>query len=526
MNSSPVVSTITVTPTFINGGVSCSGPSETFTITVSPSGQVDQPASQVVCNGDSTTLVNFTTSNSTGTTTFSWTNSNPSIGLAASGTGTLPSFVASNSSNTVAVGTIVVTPFYDYGGVSCQGVSKTFTIEVNPEPQMIQPDAQVICDGDTFFYNFGSINLGGTTTYQWSNNNSSIGLIAGPSTGNIPSFTATNSGLVPSVATIQVTPTYTNGGVSCVGSTLTFTITVNPSASVVLPPNQTVCNSDSTTSVNFSTVSSSGSTTYEWTNNNPSIGLGATGTGNIPSFVAINSGNIPVVASIEVTPIYNNAGVSCSGPSQTFTITVNPTAELTTPISQVLCNGENTNLVSFSSNNLGGTTTYSWVNNNTTIGLAANGSGDIPSFTAVNTGFAPVVATITVTPTYTNGSVSCQGPSEVFTITVNPSAHVVQPSDQTLCAGNLSTEINFTSLNTLGATTYTWTNDNTSTGLGASGTGSILPFTTLNTGPSPNVSTITVTPVYTNGGVVCNGTSKTFLITVNPTLDVVQPTDQ
>lgn len=526
LNANPVVSTVTVTPTFINGGVSCTGPSETFTITVSPSGQVDQPASQIVCNGDSTTPVNFTTSNTAGTTTFSWTNSNPSIGLAASGTGTLPSFVASNSTNTVAVGTIVVTPFYDFGGVSCQGVSKTFTIEVNPEPEMIQPDAQVICDGDTFFYNFDSNNLGGTTTYEWSNNNSSIGLIAGPSTGNIPSFTATNSGLLPSVATIQVTPTYTNGGVSCVGSTLTFTITVNPSASVVLPPNQTVCNSDSTTSVNFSTVNNSGSTTYEWTNNNPSIGLGATGIGNIPSFVAINSGNIPVVASIEVTPIYNNAGVSCSGPSQTFTITVNPTAELTTPISQILCNGENTNLVSFSSDNLGGTTTYSWLNNNTTIGLAANGSGDIPSFTAVNTGFTPVVATITVTPTYTNGSVSCQGPSEVFTITVNPSAHVIQPSDQTLCTGDLSTEINFNSLNTLGATTYTWTNDNTSTGLGASGTGSILPFTTLNTGPSPNVSTITVTPVYTDGGIVCNGASKTFLITVNPTLDLVQPADQ
>jgi hypothetical protein len=526
LNPNPVISTITVTSIFINGGVSCSGPSETFTITVNPSGQVDQPTSQIVCNGDSTTPVNFTTSNTTGTTTFSWTNSNPSIGLAASGTGTLPSFVASNSSNTVAVGTIVVTPFYDYGGVSCQGVSKTFTIEVNPEPEMIQPDAQVICDGDTFFYNFDSNNLGGTTTYEWSNNNSSIGLVTGPSTGNIPSFTATNSGLVPSVATIQVTPTYTNGGVSCVGSTLTFTIMVNPSASVVLPPNQTVCNSDSTTSVNFSSVNTSGSTTYEWINNNPSVGLDATGIGNIPSFVALNTGNIPVVASIEVTPIYNNAGVSCTGPSQTFTITVNPTAELITPISQVLCDNENTNLVSFSSTNLGGTTTYSWVNNNTTIGLAANGPGDIPSFTAINTGFTPIVATITVTPTYTNDSVLCEGPSEVFTITVNPSAHVIQPADQTLCAGNLSTEINFNSLNTPGATTYTWTNDNTSTGLGASGTGSISSFTTLNTGPSPNVSTITVTPVYTNNGVVCNGTSKNFLITVNPTLDLVQPADQ
>lgn len=529
LNASPVVSTITVTPTYINGGVSCSGPPKTFTITVNPSGQVDLPASasQVVCNGDSTIPVNFTTSNTTGTTTFSWTNSNPSIGLAASGVGTVPSFVAYNSTNTVAVGTIVVTPFYENGGVSCQGVPKTFTIEVNPEPEMIQPDAQVICAGETFFYNFDSNNLGGTTTYEWSNNNPSIGLIAGPSTGNIPSFTAINTGQVPSVATIQVTPTYTNGGVSCVGSTLPFTITVNPSANVVLPPNQTVCNSGSTTSVNFSTVNSSGATTYEWVNNNPSIGLDATGTGNIPSFVAKNSGNIPVVASIEVTPIYNNAGVSCAGPPQTYTITVNPTAELNIPISQVLCNGENTNLVSFSSNNLGGTTTYSWVNNNTTIGLAANGSGDdIPPFTAENNGFTPVVATITVTPTYTNDSVSCEGPSKEFTITVNPSAHIIQPTDQTLCAGDLSTEINFNSLNTLGTTTYTWTNDNTSTGLGASGIGPILPFTALNTGSAPNVSTITVTPIFTKDGVACNGDSKEFFITVNPVLDLVPLVDQ
>ncbi len=41
---------------------------------------------------------------------------------------------------------------------------------------------------------------------------------------------------------------------------------------------------------------------------------------------------------------------------------------------------------------------YQWVNNNPAIGLAANGSGNIPSFTAVNNGYQPIKATITGTP--------------------------------------------------------------------------------------------------------------------------------
>ena len=33
----------------------CDGPTKTFTITVNPTGEVDLPASQVVCNGENTT---------------------------------------------------------------------------------------------------------------------------------------------------------------------------------------------------------------------------------------------------------------------------------------------------------------------------------------------------------------------------------------------------------------------------------------------------------------------------------------
>jgi len=41
---------------------------------------------------------------------------------------------------------------------------------------------------------------------------------------------------------------------------------------------------------------------------------------------------------------------------------------------------------------------YNWTNSNPLIGLGASGSGDIPSFTAVNTGTMPITATITATP--------------------------------------------------------------------------------------------------------------------------------
>ncbi len=522
-----VVANLVVTPIFSNAGKTCSGPNKSFTITINPSAQVNQPNSEVICNGSSTTAVNFTTTYTTGVTTFAWTNSNPSIGIGASGIGSIPSFTGTNSGSTPQVATIVVTPTYTEAGVSCTGPSKTFTITVNPTPQVNQPTAQVICSGDSYSFNFTSINTGGTTTYAWTNNNTTIGLNLATGTGSIPSFTAVNTGLAPTVATITVIPTYTNGGVSCVGLPKSFTITVNPTADVIQPTNQVVCNGASTAGITFSSLNNSGTTTYSWTNSNASIGLPISGTGAvIPAFNAVNTGNIPVVATITVTPSYTNAGVVCSGPSKTFTITVNPTAELNQPNSQVVCNGAPTSLVNFISNNLGGVTSYTWVNNNTTIGLASNGTGSISPFNAVNSGTTPVVATIVVTPTFSNASQTCAGLTKTFTITVNPSAEVVQPIASTLCNGDTSNIINFTTSNTVGTTTYTWTNTNISIGLGLNGSASIPSFTAINTGTSPVIAAITVTPIYTNGGLSCPGSNKTFAITVNPSAEFSQPISQ
>lgn len=88
---------------------------------------------------------------------------------------------------------------------------------------------------------------------------------------------------------------------------------------IVNPVNsQLVTNGSATTSINFTGTAD----TYSWTNNTPTIGLTASGTGNIPSFIAEgNNSNIPVTATITVTPV-NNSG--CSGAPKSFSITVNP----------------------------------------------------------------------------------------------------------------------------------------------------------------------------------------------------------
>jgi large repetitive protein len=480
--STPQVATITVTPT-LNG---CTGTPQTFTITVNPIPTVLDPADQTLCANTATTAVTFTGNNAS--TVYNWTNNTTSIGLAASGTGNIASFTATNTGSTAVTATITVTPTLN----GCTGTAQTFTITVNPVPTVVDPADQTLCAGVsttavTFTGNSAS------TTYNWTNNNTSIGLAAS-GTGNIAAFTTINTGSTPQVATITVAPTL-NG---CTGTPQTFTITVNPIPTVLDPTDQTLCANTATTAVTF--TGNNASTVYNWTNNTTSIGLAASGTGNIASFTATNTGSTAVTATVTVTPTLNG----CTGTPQTFTITVNPVPTVVDPADQLLCAGENTAAVTFTGNSA--STTYNWTNDNTTIGLAASGTGNIASFTTVNTGTTNQVATITVTPVLG----SCTGTAQTFTITVRPLPTVVDPADQTLCANTATTTVTFSG--NIGLTTYSWTNDNTSIGLAASGTGTINSFTALNAGTTTQVATITVTPSF-NG---CTGTPQTFTITVNP----------
>ena len=165
--------------------------------------------------------------------------------------------------------------------------------------------------------------------------------------------------------------------------------------------------------VTFGTNRTGGATTYAWTNNTPSIGLAANGTGNIAAFAAVNNGTLPVTATITVTPAFTNNLVACTGPAQTFTITVNPAAQVNDPTDQTVCNAGEYDSGDFRHQQDGRCDKLFLDKQYTWIGLAANGTGNIAVFAAVNNGTSPVTATITVTPTFTNNLVACTGPADI-----------------------------------------------------------------------------------------------------------------
>ncbi|MBV6443532.1 MAG: hypothetical protein DYG98_22525 [Haliscomenobacteraceae bacterium CHB4] len=272
---------------------------------------------------------------------------------------------------------------------SCRGISIPWSLYVNPKPEMNQPADVSVCGGAPVSVTFsGSPNA----TFTWTNDNPAIGLPAA-GTGHINYVSPKVP--QPEVGTITVTPQYTNNGVTCSGEPVTFQITLD-GAVVEDPPDITVC-PGAPVSVAFAGNGDS----YSWTNSNPAIGLGASGTGDI-NFSAEGSA-LQQTATITVTP------QPCPFASQTFNITVLPAAFVNQPADVVVCSGKLVTVALTGSLS----TTFNWTNSNPAIGLPASGSGPFINFSAANVQ-SDQTATVTVTPVKDG----CTGQPVTFQITV------------------------------------------------------------------------------------------------------------
>ena len=303
-----------------------------------------------------------------------------------------------------------------------------------------------------------------------------------------------NTSSSPVVGTFSVVPT----AIGCSGTAGAFSITVNPTPNVNSIPSQVKCNGVNSEAINFSGLVSG--TTYAWTNNQSSIGILGSGSGNISSIALANTSNSPVVGTFSVEPTANG----CSGTTGAFNITVNPTPTVNSITSQVKCNGVNSDAISFSGLVTG--TTYAWTNTQSSIGIGSTGSGNISSVALSNATSSPAIGTFSVVPS-ANG---CSGTAGAFNITVNPTPTLNSITSQVKCNGVNSDAISFSGLVT--GTTYAWTNTQSSIGILGSGNGNISSIALANTSSSPVVGTFLVVP-KANG---CNGTSSSFSITVNP----------
>jgi hypothetical protein len=496
----------------------CTSVFGTTTVVVNPTPTVTVPANITACAGQNIPASAFVSSPAGGT--FAWTNSNTSIGLAASGSGNVPSFTATNPGGSTITGAIVVTATV----AGCNSAPTTYTITVNPLPATpVATNTGPYCAGTTI--NIATPTVTGAT-YAWTGPSAFSSALQNPTR---PSATAAMAGTYSVTITvggcaslfgtttvvvnpIPATPVATNTGPFCSGTTInlfssaiggaTYSWT-GPSAFSSILQNPTrpgataaMAGTYSVTATAAGCASAFGTTTVvvnslpTVTVNSPTICPGGTATltasGGTTYLWSTGSTANPLSVSPAVTTTYTVTGTS-SGCSASAVATVTMGSSLTVSVnSPTICAGAPAVLTAT------GATTYLW-NTGSTVN--------------------PLTVTLATTTTYTvtGTSAGCTG-SAVATVTVNP-LPVTTVNSPTICAGATAT------LTAGGATTYTWTAGATPTGVSTASASPVTTTTFTVTGTSLGctstaVSTVTVNPlpiVTVNSATICTGQTATLL---------------
>jgi large repetitive protein len=306
-----------------------------FTVTVNPiiTPTFSFGTSLTICSGTTAPVLPGTSTNGvTGT----W---NPAvIDSQNSGTYTFTPTIAqcTNTTNLTVTVTTTITPVFSFGtslsicaggtvptlpSVSNNGVngtwnpavvntqnSGTYTFTPTPVPGQCLNNATFAVTVNPILtptFSFGSslsICIGGSVPFLSLISQNGVSGIWNPS-----SIDNLNSG----------TYTFTPTAGQC-ANPLTLTVSVNEIPTIVVR-GDTSLNDGDLMPATFFTGTPVG-ISYNWTNSNPSIGLTEFGTGHVPAFIAANTGNNSVTATITVVPM--NGG--CAGTSGKYNITVKP----------------------------------------------------------------------------------------------------------------------------------------------------------------------------------------------------------
>ena len=528
-NSAPVAVVYTVVPV---SGAGCEGDAFTVTVTVNPEPVVaDQTL--VVCSDE---LFNYTLENDSDTpnvasynlTAIDDNGLTPGSGNSTIQTGYANTAISSDIWNNTTPNPVdVVYTFVPVGDNGCEGDAFTVTVTVNPEPVGIASTPTVCSDSPFDFDPQDNINLAGgnavASTFTWVITQIT-GTVSGVAlnetgTGNIIG-TISNTNASTAIVEYTVTPTSVDG---CEGTPFTISVSIS-SEPVVADQVYAVC-SDEAIGINFNASSSVAAETYNIIALNlngltVSAGGAAIATGLSDSDLSddafTNTTSAPIDVVYTVVPV---SGAGCEGDAFTLTVTVNPSGQVDVIAPQVVCEGEVTQPVIFSTVNTDGTTTYSW-SMDTAIGLSPLvGVGDFPSFTAENSTNTPIVSTVTVTPTYSSGGITCQGTAETFSITVNPTPQIQDKSEDICSSETFSIE----PIDTIGGdvvplgTTYVWSVliSNPQIPDASSGSGAVISQTLTNI--SNTVQTVRYQVLPTSGADgSCLGAAFEVLISVAP----------
>ena len=502
----------------------------TYTITEPTVLTSNNPGDQTVCEGDQVTLFG-SASGGTSSYSYAWDNG-----------------VTDGVPFTPSVGAIIYNlVITDNNGCT---VNDQVTVTVNPVPVVssstsTNPTTCGGSDGEIILYGLGiSTNYNvdydkdgiAQSTLSITSNGSGDLTISGLSMATYDNFTIieTANGCVGSYAnsfdlTDPTPPTVIAGNdqTICDGTSVTLTAT-NPNGAAITWDNGvtdgvpftpgvgvttytvtadlTGCTSTDQVTVSVNVLPSVNAGTDQTICESNQITLTATN----PNGATINWDNgvidgVAFAPMVGITTYTVTADLSGCISTDQVVITTNPTPLLSTPTSTnpTTCGGTDGQIV-FPLLDAATNFTVDYDKNSvaqTQLSLTTDGTGNL----TINNLSSASYSNFSVTNTY-----GCSGLYSTPIVLSDPGSPTVNPvSEQTVCPGDDFLTTTFTG--TAGAT-FNWSNDNTSIGLGASGTGDIATFTAINTSSSAQMANITVTP--TQGG--CTGTSTSFTLIVNP----------
>jgi hypothetical protein len=342
-------------------------------------------SSDTVCNNGTVPTIIFTGTLSTG---YTWTNSNTSIGLAASGTGNIASFVTINNGTTPVTATITVTPLIN----GCPGNTETFTILVLPQLGADIDLADIaICQTGIITLNAQITNQNGLVRYQWqtSSDGTTWSLVSG----------ATNPTLILNGSVVDTN--YYKVGVQAVGIGCNFRdsdssrVIVLPNLSVdVNIPNTTVCE-DANLVLRAITTNGTGTITYQWRSSTNGLTWNIIGGATADTLIVPTSVSDLGVRFYQIIATANGVGCGASDPSVAI-ITVVPNISVTVDIPNVIaCEGASTTLTATVSNATG-TFAYQWQSSSDSLSWSSiSGATSFtynPSTTTADTTFYRIIA--------------------------------------------------------------------------------------------------------------------------------------
>jgi gliding motility-associated-like protein len=351
-------------------------------------------------------------------TIFKWTNNNTSIGLGVSGDGNITPFLTINKKNKNDTAQIIVTSEIN----GCFGTKDTFLLIVRAEALSTYYKDE---DGDGF--------------------------------GN-PAISVT-------ICDLNAPANYVSNKLDCDDSDKS----IKPYPTITAVQDKSFCFGMLTDSIHFTRsvngmMVNSSKISYKWINNNPAIGLVASGSGNIGSFLTKNTKSRNDTAQIIVTPEING----CLGIKDTFLLIVRAEA-----------------LSTYYKDEDG------------------DGFG--------NPAISVTICDVKAPANYVANKLDCDDGDN----TIKPYPTLTAVQDKSFCFGMLTDSIHFTrSVNGIvvnsSKISYKWTNNNTAIGLAASGSENIVPFLTKNIKSRNDTAQIIVTPEI-NG---CLGIKDTFLLII------------